>query len=522
MPAWGWPVDRAEQRTFMEITLADLMILEPRLCLSGGVDGAGGGEREPDEAPVSWAATVRTTVPHLPPLRGGELLLLPERAMAAVGDELEALIRESEARAVSGVVLPGARSRATYPGSVGLCVLHWDGALTSDIETDINRRLTECRGDLYRIGTELERRMADIAAAQAGLGPLARVVTETTDLGMAVVDAHDRLLVDSRSEASGSDAARSAAAADGTRLGAIERELTRGAALVLSPERPEQRIVARFLSERIAAAANAALQRDEAARPRGSQRAEAAARLLAGGAAASEQRSLALALGLDPDAVFFVAMSDVESASTVARALSSLGAAHPAGGRNGRRVTLVAAPPRMASETLAGMMREVTTRWEDEQGAARCSLALSGPAFGVASLPRAAREAEFVAAMQAAGDVPRLAASFTSAGDLGAMGLLYQLRDAPELRGFISEALGALPARDQRGTLRATLRAFLESGGSQVDASQRLGIHRNTLSYRLRRIGELVGRDVADPAAWLTLHLAIRASDMLDVVVEER
>jgi purine catabolism regulator len=97
------------------------------------------------------------------------------------------------------------------------------------------------------------------------------------------------------------------------------------------------------------------------------------------------------------------------------------------------------------------------------------------------------------------------------------MRLLYHLRETRELRAFVSQALGGLEQRDQRGTLRQTLRAFLESGGSQVDASHRLGIHRNTLAYRLRRIGELVGRDVADPGTWLTLHLALRASEILDV-----
>jgi purine catabolism regulator len=206
----------------------------------------------------------------------------------------------------------------------------------------------------------------------------------------------------------------------------------------------------------------------------------------------------------------------------VARKLTPLGTAHPAGERQGRQVALVEAAPRIASESLSSRVREVTARWEAEQGAGGCLLALSGPAFGVASLPRAAREAAFVAAMQVAGDVARRAASFGSVGDLGAVGLLYHLRDAPELRGFVAEVLGALPAGDRRGTLRATLRAFLESGGSQVEASQRLGIHRNTLAYRLRRIGELVGRDVADPAAWLSLHLAIRASDMLEAVGDER
>lgn len=504
----------------MDITLADLTIMEPRLRPAGSAWRGGSVGRLPETAPVSWAATVRTTLPHLPPLRGGELLLLPERAIAAVGEELEALIRESEARAVSGVVLPGAALRATYPGGGGLCVLLWDGALTPDVETEINRRLTEWRGDLYRIGTELERRMADLAAAQGGLGPLARVVEETTGLGMMVLDGQDRLLIESRSELPTTGVLGSGATGARERLGSIGRELTRGAALVLIPERPEQQVTARFLIDRVAAAANAALQREDAARPRGAQRAEAAARLLSGDSSVSEQRSLALALGLDPDAVYFVAVSEGGNASDTARALSALGAVHPAGGSDGRRVTLVAAP-RLASETQAGMAREATARWEREAGIGGRSLALSGPAVGVASLPRAAREAAFVAAMQAAGDVPRRAASFGSAGDLGAMGLLYQLRAAPELRGFISEALGALPARDQRGTLRATLRAFLESGGSQVGASQRLGIHRNTLAYRLRRIGELVGHDVADPAAWLTLHLAIRASDMLDIVGEE-
>jgi purine catabolism regulator len=86
----------------------------------------------------------------------------------------------------------------------------------------------------------------------------------------------------------------------------------------------------------------------------------------------------------------------------------------------------------------------------------------------------------------------------------------------------VAEALGALELRDQRGTLRETLRAFLETGGSHAGASDRLGIHRNTLAYRLRRIGELIGRDVGDPRSWLTLHLALSASELLQVEADER
>ena len=140
----------------------------------------------------------------------------------------------------------------------------------------------------------------------------------------------------------------------------------------------------------------------------------------------------------------------------------------------------------------------------------------------VARLPAAAREAEFVATLQAQPRFPHRVASFDSIDDIGAFQLLYPLRESSELRQFVSEALGTLERRDHRGTLRETLRAYLETGGSHADASNRLGIHRNTLAYRLRRIGELIGRDVGDPRTWLTLHLALWASELLDVDADER
>lgn len=508
--------------TLMEITLADLLTMEPRLMVGRERRSALEPASGLDQVSVSWAVTARTTLPHLPLLRGGELLLLPPRVTAAIGDDLSALIRESEARAVSGIVVAreDPAANATYPVGAGTQALWWDGVLTGDTETDINRLLTECRGNLYRVGTELERRMADAAANQSGLDALVRVASEATGLYMAVIDVHGRdvsaaqMPIPATTSGVGDETD-----CDGIR-GVFTRGLNRGASLVLTPEEPEQRIIARFLIDRIATAANAALQRDVAARPRGSQRANATAELLAGSNSASDQRARALALGLDPDAVYFVAVSDFDSMAAIARALAPLGTAHPAGGSSGHWVTLVAAMRRIASDNPSGLVGEVTARWAREAETAQHSLALSGAAFGVASLPRAAQEAEFVAAMQSVGDVPRRAAAFGSVDDLGAMGLLYQLRESAALRGFIAEALGALPNGDQRGTLRATLRAFLESGGSQVDASRRLGIHRNTLAYRLRRIGDLVGRDVADPRGWLTLHLALRASDMLDTVVD--
>jgi purine catabolism regulator len=246
------------------------------------------------------------------------------------------------------------------------------------------------------------------------------------------------------------------------------------------------------------------------------------AALLAGGSgSASEQRAAALALGLDPDASYIVAVSSEDDETTLKHVLAPLGTVHAAGLANGRRTSLVAATGRGGPESLLSRVAKVKRRWLDVTGGAASTLAISAPASGVARLPAAAREAEFVATLQAQPRFPHRVASFDSIDDIGAFQLLYPLRGTSELRQFVSEALGTLERHDRRGTLRETLRAYLETGGSHADASHRLGIHRNTLAYRLRRIGELIGRDVGDPSTWLTLHLALSASELLDVAFDE-
>jgi hypothetical protein len=503
----------------MEITLDDLLVLEPRLAWGP----------EPREASemvtkgrgvVSWVVSARTTAPHLPHLRGGELVLIPSRVTAVVGGALPALLREAKLRDVSAVVFqqaePGIGSVDSLSDAVA--VLVWEGDLAPDAETGINRLLTECRGNLYRVGSELERQLTDLAASHAGLSALVQTTSDLSGLPIQVTDAQGRLLAASRQ-----DPAIPNGASFPPDEFQVERALPSGLSLTLGPLRPEQRVVANFLVDRIAAAVALAARRDEAARPRGLHRVEAVASLLAGrSGSASEQRAAALALGLDPDASFFVAVSSGGDDAMLASALAPLGTVHAAGVLNGRRTSLVAAIGRAGPESLISRVAEVKRRWQDETAGTASRLAISAPASGVARLPAAAREAEFVATLQAQPRFPHRVASFDSIDDIGAFQLLYPLRETSELRQFVSEALGTLERRDHRGTLRDTLRAYLETGGSHADASNRLGIHRNTLAYRLRRIGELIGRDVGDPRTWLTLHLALWASELLEVDVDER
>ena len=96
--------------------------------------------------------------------------------------------------------------------------------------------------------------------------------------------------------------------------------------------------------------------------------------------------------------------------------------------------------------------------------------------------------------------------------DLGLLRILDTSGDGVELERFVNEWLGALVEHDQdhRSELVRTLGAYLDSGGNYDRTADALIIHRSTLRYRLGRIREVSGRDVADPDARLNLHIAIR------------
>lgn len=491
----------------MDITVEDLCELEPLLALDDATALAGqrGGA---GDIPVSWAVSARATAPHLPTLRGGEILLLPQRVVLAVGADAPILIQEAKNRNVSALVVGSGTDLGIELESRPV-VLRSPDDISPELETTINRRLTEARGELYRIGSELERQLAELTMNRVGIVPLVSSVFVATGLPIAVLDARHRVIA-----IAGESAAQSQPGTDDRPV--LQHRLVHGETLVIGPLDTGQRLYGRFFKDRIASAAEVALQRDQETRPRGSKRTEAICALLAGQSRVpSEHRAAALALGLDPDAVYLVAIGQGTTDADLTRTLSGLGETHLASRADGRHAMLVAISVRGRTGNVADRVAEVKRHWEREHTDDKATLALSAPAFGVSSLPAAAREATFIAALQQQAGLSRKAASFESIGDVGAMRLLYELRDSSELKDFVTETLGKLEQRDQRGTLRATLRAFLESGGSQVEASHRLGIHRNTLAYRLRRIGELVGHDVGDPSTWLTLHLALRGAQAL-------
>jgi PucR family transcriptional regulator, purine catabolism regulatory protein len=105
-----------------------------------------------------------------------------------------------------------------------------------------------------------------------------------------------------------------------------------------------------------------------------------------------------------------------------------------------------------------------------------------------------------------------------SQADLGSYGLLLGAQPRPALEGFVRSLLGPLIDRDEARSsdLMASLRAYLRAGGHWEEGARALGVHRHTLRYRVRRVEELLGRNLSDAEDRLELWLALKAAEVLE------
>jgi purine catabolism regulator len=108
----------------------------------------------------------------------------------------------------------------------------------------------------------------------------------------------------------------------------------------------------------------------------------------------------------------------------------------------------------------------------------------------------------------------RLQAEFA---DLGTYQLLLSLQDPEALRTFADSVLGPLDGYDRShgGELLVSLRAFLDRNARWESAARELFVHRHTLRYRMRKVEELTGRDLASARDRMEFFLALRARDLL-------
>lgn len=98
---------------------------------------------------------------------------------------------------------------------------------------------------------------------------------------------------------------------------------------------------------------------------------------------------------------------------------------------------------------------------------------------------------------------------------LGVSRLLISAADPTELRTFARRTLGPLLEADRRELLE-TLRAYVDAGFNQREAARRSFVHFNTVAYRLRRVEELLGRELDDPQVLLDVTLALRVAALIE------
>lgn len=195
----------------------------------------------------------------------------------------------------------------------------------------------------------------------------------------------------------------------------------------------------------------------------------------------------------------------VAHAGQEAIALVPLPAVPPAGDP----LTAAATRPGLHAETLLNTVRKPLSAGLGDDG--RLTLGVSAPVSSAEGLRGALEEARHARRVAAARPGRVCAAGHH---ELASHVLLLPFVPDDVRRAFTARLLDPLREYDQRhrAELIPTLEAFLESDGSWTRCAARLHLHVNTLRYRVGRIEQLTGRDLARLEDKLDFFLALRMS----------
>jgi purine catabolism regulator len=103
-------------------------------------------------------------------------------------------------------------------------------------------------------------------------------------------------------------------------------------------------------------------------------------------------------------------------------------------------------------------------------------------------------------------------------GEGGGGGALFGPRSLSEAQEAVARVLGPLRDYDaaHRMELVASLRAFLEHNRSWQRTAAALGVHKQTLVYRIRRVEQLTGRRLDRTGDVAELWYALQADRVVD------
>lgn len=263
---------------------------------------------------------------------------------------------------------------------------------------------------------------------------------------------------------------------------------------------------------------------------RASLRSEALAALLSG-AYTSEalMRERAAQLGHDLSQPYVAAHVDLggegsaptpEDATRAAELAEALNVALGAWALAREHATIALAPLANVDRGVQGLRERLESLLAralgaTERGGRTWSAGLGEPALGPANLRQSAIAARDAASL---GRLTLGPGHIARQADLGIYRLLLALRDSGALAPFVQQTLQPLDGDTRSGeVLLETLDAYFANNCNAFRAARQLHLHRNSMLYRLRRVGELLGQDLENPDVRLSLQVALKGRRVLEL-----
>lgn len=534
-----------------------------RLALPAGTVVLAG--RDGLDRDVSWATTLRVRPPVLPSLRGGELVLLSAQSLQQLDPPVpfEALVQRLSERGVSGLIVVGEPSpeglRTADDRSLPILALP-PGVNLNELESFVTRTITERRAELYRHGMKIQRTLAALAIEGQGLTGIVKGLSDL--LGKAIVLESE--IFELRAHAGQGALDRDglikllADTADGRRYEFSPTQLAspdppvihwslgrRGLSLLVSPVLVRGQVVG-YLSavgaegewssvDRLGVAHGASACALELAKERAVLEAENRLRgsfleqLLSGSTVdPQEVEARARYLGWSLGSAYVVAIFRVDAGEGAPPGADDLDKAL----RVVRGEILCWSPGTLLQDkgdsitALYSVGEEQTAahvRTAIEQSRRNASSRLNGSRVSagigrlsstLVDIPSSRSEALQALAIAQGLFGGDCIADFA---ELGVYRILFPLKGRKELAEFYTEVVGPLLDYDRKhdSELLKTLESFFACQGSLQKTAEELFLHRNTLSYRLRRIEELSGLDLGDLEDRFQLQLALKIRRVL-------
>jgi purine catabolism regulator len=137
-------------------------------------------------------------------------------------------------------------------------------------------------------------------------------------------------------------------------------------------------------------------------------------------------------------------------------------------------------------------------------------IGVGAPVDDLMTCDKSFREAKRVVAMEKNSDDQTYPCFWE---DMGVYRLLAPIHDTREARDFVSEHLGALMERGEnsqaRDSLLQTLFCVIRNNWQLKPVSSSMNLHYNTVKYRYRKIGEILGMDLESQDVRIGLALAM-------------